>query len=300
MSASKPAVGVYVDVSNLNLSGGRNLQFGVLRRFACRDGAEALHLNAYLAHDLERAASDPEYQRKTAAFHHAVRREGFAVHLKPVEWRQGQGGSYLRSDADLDLALDALLQAHSLDRVVLASGDGDFTRLVRLLQEGGCRVELVGMDNVSPLLRQQADHYVSGYLIPNLAPIGPPPSRWRYKDRRQDGPRWGEPGSRVRGWCCAHDPQGQKGRLGFYLADRPATWGEAPEQGEIGQAEFFDLQLPAGVHPQRLPNRRLIFEFGLARVAAGWMATTITLAGKPPASFSASQPLEAQPCPHTA
>ena len=44
---SKPAqylptssrVGVYVDVSNLSLNGGYHLQYGVLREFACRDGA---------------------------------------------------------------------------------------------------------------------------------------------------------------------------------------------------------------------------------------------------------------------
>ena len=290
---SNLTVGAYVDVSNLNLSGGRNLQFSVLRRFACRDGAEALHLNAYLAYDPERAERDPLYQRRTAAFHHAIREQGFKVHLKPVEWRQGQGGRYLRSDADLDLALDALLQSRNLDRIVIASGDGDFTRLSRLLQERGCRVEVVGLDNVSPLLKRQANLYVTGYLIPGLVPDGLSQGR---KERQESGAAWGEPGSRVRGWCWTHKTSERTGVFRFYRADRPALWGEN-DAAAFDEAVFGDRQLPEGTHPELLPNRSLLFEFGLAGEENNWRAVDIRLAGRPPANFfQRAVPEEAQPC----
>ena len=50
--------GVYVDVENTMRNGGRGMRFDVLRDYACRDGAEAIRLNAYLAFDEERAEHD--------------------------------------------------------------------------------------------------------------------------------------------------------------------------------------------------------------------------------------------------
>jgi len=40
----------------------------------------------------------------------------------------------VKANADLELAVDALLQAENLDYVLLETGDGDFMRLVRALQ----------------------------------------------------------------------------------------------------------------------------------------------------------------------
>jgi uncharacterized LabA/DUF88 family protein len=48
----------------------------------------------------------------------------------------------LAHEADLDLAVDALVQAENLDYILLGTGDGDFVRLVRALQNRGRRVDI--------------------------------------------------------------------------------------------------------------------------------------------------------------
>jgi uncharacterized LabA/DUF88 family protein len=52
-----------------------------------------------------------------------------------------------KANADMDLAIDAVLQARNLDRIILLTGDGDFIRLVLALQNMGCRVEVIGFNN---------------------------------------------------------------------------------------------------------------------------------------------------------
>src|SRR5438067_5243170 len=190
--------GVYVDVENTTRNGGRGLRFDVLRDFACRDGADALRLNAYLAYDAERARHDPYYRNNATGFHFAMRSVGFKVIEKPVQWYTNEDGVRVsKANSDLDLAVDMPLQSAKLDRVVLISCDGDSVQVVRALQNMGCRVELIGFQNVSYDLRCESDVFVSGYLIPGLLPVAlktaaPPPAR---------PPAWGEAGSRVRGTC---------------------------------------------------------------------------------------------------
>ena len=46
---TKTRVGIFVDAANLIHNGGGRLQYGVLRDFACRDGAEAVRLNIYVS-----------------------------------------------------------------------------------------------------------------------------------------------------------------------------------------------------------------------------------------------------------
>ena len=74
----------------------------------------------------------------------------------------------------------------------------DFARVVAAVQNKGCRVEVVALDNASFVLRREVDLFMSGYLIPDLVPTvvngGPMP----------DATEWGEVGSIVRGTCYFH------------------------------------------------------------------------------------------------
>ena len=88
-----------------------------------------------------------------------------------------EGVMTTQANADMDLAIDALQQARNLDRVILLSGDGDFIRLVIALQNMGCRVEVIGFNNVSQELKEAADSYISGFLIPGLLPLSAEGSR---------------------------------------------------------------------------------------------------------------------------
>ena len=146
--------------------------FDALREFACRDGADAIRLNAYLAFDEERSHRDHDYRSRATRYHFALRDVGFKVIEKPVQWYTNEDGVRVsKANSDLDLAVDMLLQSAKLDRVVLVSGDGDFVQVVRALQNMGCRVELIGFQNVSYDLRCESDVFVSGYLIPGLLPV---------------------------------------------------------------------------------------------------------------------------------
>ena len=246
--------GVYVDVENTTRNGGRGLRFDVLRDFACRDGADTLRLNAYLAYDAERARHDSYYRNNAQGFHFAMRSVGFKVIEKPVQWFTNEDGIRVsKANSDLDLAVDMLLQSARLDRVVLVSGDGDFVQVVRALQNNGCRVELVGFQSVSYDLRCEADLFVSGFLIPGLLPQGP--------ERR---PRWGEMGSRVRGTCRHYNAERGFGFLRYMVSIDNLTAGDPSAPDSPYRDAFFHFSaMPPDLDRMVLPNRDMIFEFTL-------------------------------------
>ena len=248
-------VGVYVDAENVTRNGGRGLRYDVLREFACRDGADALRLNSYTSRDPERAEQDDVYVRNVRSFHEALRDFGYKVIVKPVKWYLNEDGNrFGKANSDLDMAVDVLLEARNIDRVLLATGDGDFTKVVRALQNMGCRVEVVAFDNVSGDLRREADLFVSGYLIPRLLP-----------DETR-GPDWGEEGSRVRGLCYWYDSLKGFGFIRYLRSFAGPLWVTDTTREDSPYVSTFvhssELQ-KAGIDTARLPSRRLILEFAL-------------------------------------
>ncbi|MCK6512333.1 NYN domain-containing protein [Myxococcota bacterium] len=247
-------VGVFVDVENINRTGGFGMRYDILRRFACRDAADPVRLNAYVAFDEERAQSDRPYKKRVLDFYLVLRDLGYKVIEKKVKWFNERGTRYAKANVDLDLAVDALLQSEALDRVLLVTGDGDFDRVVRALQNKGCRVEVVAFRNVSLSLRREADFFMSGYLIPNLLPI----------DRERASPAsWGEAESRVRGTCYSF-----KENFGFMrFLDRIGSdiWiTDSRDQASPYQTAFVHISdFPPGFDPFLLPSRDFIFEFDI-------------------------------------
>lgn len=254
---SHAKVGVYVDAANISRNGGQRMQYDVLREFACRDLAEALRLNVYLTYDEERAGASPLYRDKARAYQSALRELGYKVIEKRVKWFEDENGNrYAKANADLDMAVDLLLQSQNLDRVLLVTGDGDFVQVVRALQNKGLRVEVLAFDNVSEELRREADLYVSGYLVPSLLPTrGEDPSA-----------AWGEIGSRVRGYCYHHDDNKGYGFMRFLVENSPYLWKTDSRDADspYRTAFFHDSSMPDGVNVARLPSRNHIFEFTLA------------------------------------
>jgi len=268
-------VGVYVDVTNIYRNGGNRMRYEVLREFAARDAAELVRLNAYVSFDEERARQDQDYRARTNNFYSTLRDYGYKVIKKTVRWYQDETGKfYGKANADLDLAVDALLQSENLDRMLIATGDGDFIQVVRALQNKGCRVEIVAFDNVSSELRYEADMYFSGYLIPNLIP----PVR---DTNRVNSPNWGEEGSRVRGVCYWHHSDQSYGFLRFLKKINAGLWltdTRLPDS-PYESAFFPDANLPARVDLSMLPSRDYIFEFALSKSSRqeGWLAVDIDL-----------------------
>jgi uncharacterized LabA/DUF88 family protein len=259
-SKSSARVGVYVDVANINRNGGYGMGYEVLREFACRDKGEALRLNAYVSFDAEKARREAYYSQRTNSFYSVLRDFGYKVIQKEVKWFTDEDGNRVaKANADLDLAVDALLQSENLDRVLLVTGDGDFVQVVRALQNRGCRVEVVAFRNVSADLRREADMFMSGYLIPNLLPL---------ESKTGEENIWGEVEHRVRGICYYH--KNDFGFMRFLKRIDQNLWMTDAKHPDspYGTAWFHDSSLPNGlgsVIAADLPSRKYIFEFRLMR-----------------------------------
>ncbi len=162
-------VGIFVDGSNIQSNGGFGMDYNVLRNLATRDGAMPVRMNTYIAFDTRRAEQDTIYRDKNRGYHEALRRTGFKVVIKAVKWqRDDEGNEHPKSNADLDMAVDMLLQTQKLDRVLLCTGDGDMAKVVGALQDRGIRVDVLGFNNVSRELRETADQYIDGFMVPGL------------------------------------------------------------------------------------------------------------------------------------
>ncbi len=173
--------GVFLDLENLTRNGGWGMRYPTIRSLVEAQNVSLLRANAYLAIDRERESAEREYRQRNEDFRRAIRRTGFHLVLKQIRrYRNEYGETVVKANADLDLAVDALLQAENLDYVLLGSGDGDFLRLVRALQNRGKRVDLLSFANTSSELQQEVDVYFSGFLVPDLLPVkGPGENRHR-------------------------------------------------------------------------------------------------------------------------
>jgi uncharacterized LabA/DUF88 family protein len=98
---------------------------------------------------------------------------GYTVVTKPAkEFTDAQGRRRFKGNMDIELAIDMLELAGSVDHMVLFSGDGDFRRLVEATQRRGVRVTVVSTIRSQPPmvadeLRRQADHF---HDLVDLAP----------------------------------------------------------------------------------------------------------------------------------
>lgn len=172
--------GVFLDMDNLMRNGGWGLRYDVVKALAEAQGTTVLRANAYMARDRDREELDADYRAQKEAYRDAIRRNGFHLILKEVKrYWTADGEEVLKANADLDLAVDAMLQQENLDYILLGTGDGDFLRLVRALQSRGKRVDLISFANTSGELRREVDNHHSGFLIPGLLPIDGTRARMR-------------------------------------------------------------------------------------------------------------------------
>jgi len=262
-------IGLYIDVANITRNGGYGMRFDVLRDFACRDHGEPIRLNAYVAYDEERARTDHDYRERTFNFHSTLRDYGYKVIEKIVTWYTDEAGvRFGKANADLDMAVDALLQSENLDKVMMATGDGDFIQVVRALQNKGCRVESVAFLNVSSNLRREVDLFMSGYLIPNLLPV----------PEADPKKNWGEVGSKVRGICYTYNHSKNFGFMRFLSKIGPGLWITDTRRTDspYGTAFAHESAFAAGVDINLLPSREFIFEFDLIQGEKGMQAANIT------------------------
>ncbi|HPG88923.1 MAG TPA: NYN domain-containing protein, partial [Hyphomicrobium sp.] len=91
---------------------------------------------------------------------------GFTMVTKPTkEFTDATGRRKIKGNMDIELAVDCMRLADSLDHIVIFSGDGDFRSLVSALQEKGKRVSVISTLQTQPPmvadeLRRQADQFI--------------------------------------------------------------------------------------------------------------------------------------------
>ena len=144
-----------------------------------------MRLNAYVAIDEDRAGSDPNY-KNTLNFILTLRDLGFKAVEKAIRWYTDDSGrTYGKANLDMEMGLDIVSQSDRLDLIYLFTGDGDFCSVVSMVQNKGCRVELIAFSNVSARLRREVDIFIPG--IPDPGPLAhharplpgrPPGARW--------------------------------------------------------------------------------------------------------------------------
>lgn len=99
---------------------------------------------------------------------------GYTLVTKPArEYLDTTGRRKVKSSMDVEIAVDAMRLAESLDHAVIFSGDGDFRGLVAALQQRGTRVTVASTLQTQPAmvsdeLRRQADQFLE---LAELSPI---------------------------------------------------------------------------------------------------------------------------------
>lgn len=265
-------VGIFVDAINVTMNGGFGLRYDILRKFACRGEATPSRLNVYLAYDERRAKEDAAYKEKTDRFSEVLRDFEYKVIEKPMQYYRDQETNELitKSTIDMDMAVDLLTQAKSLDKVVMLTSNGSYVSVVNSIQKEGCRVELIGFDNISRDLKKEVDLFVSGYLIPGLLPIESP-----YE--------WGQVGSRVRGVCYDFSHSDGYGFLRYLDQINDNLWvtdsrfEESPYKTVFSHVSQFEENFDTSY----LPSRDLIFEFDLVENEKGLVGQDIVLVSAP-------------------
>lgn len=91
---------------------------------------------------------------------------GYRMVTKPTkEFVDSSGRRKVKGNMDIELAVDAMEMADSIDHMVLFSGDGDFRSLVEAMQRHGKRISVVSTICTDPPmiaddLRRQADQFI--------------------------------------------------------------------------------------------------------------------------------------------
>ena len=156
LSASPPArVGVFVDAANIELACDR-----LRARFDWRKILDMVTKDRILVRAIAYSPvhDDPGVSIETQRFVEPFLDKGFKVVTKPLK-RFADGT--IKANVDIELALDIIEMLDRLDVVVLASGDGDFQRLVEVIQAKGIRVEVLSVGaSTASNLRHAADKFI--------------------------------------------------------------------------------------------------------------------------------------------
>jgi len=158
--------GVYVDFDNIASNGLGSLNFSAVRRHY--EGAGLVtQAHVYLAHHEELEKTSQKYASWRKGVRLRLEQSGFLQHVKtPKVYQSAAGEITTKANCDVELTVDVMLHSGRLDRVVLMTGDGDFVRLVRALQDMSVWVEVAAAAGISQELAKAANSVLNPLLIP--------------------------------------------------------------------------------------------------------------------------------------
>ncbi len=150
-----PKTAIFLDVPNLIYAAeqmGVRVHFGKLLDYLTQN-RELVRATAYAP-----ITDDPTTRFEQQRFVAPVLGHGYKVVTKA--WKRFADGG-MKANFDIELAVDILTMSDRLDIVVLMSGDGDFRRVVELVESKGVRVEVVAFASSTAMeLRAVADSYI--------------------------------------------------------------------------------------------------------------------------------------------
>lgn len=162
----RPRIGIFLE-ENLFIrarKSGKFVDLAAIRSMASSIG-EIVHASAHLSYDANQSSGSA-----MNSLWMALRRAGFQVFAEP-RGTTGHGQQKSRVDVDMAYAIGRLTVTKGLDMVVLGTGDGDFTNLVRDL--GAATVTTVilspGRDQTSPDLLMAAATFFEVEELPAAA-----------------------------------------------------------------------------------------------------------------------------------
>nr|WP_297805332.1 NYN domain-containing protein [Tepidiforma sp.] len=153
--APAPRIGVFVDAANIELALDRLKHRVNWRKLLdyLSEGRQLVRAVAYSP-----VHEDPGVSLETQRFAEPFLDNGFRVVTKP--FKRFSDGT-IKANVDIEMALDIMEMLDRLDVVVLVSGDGDFERLVEVVQAKGVRVEVVSVgSSTASNLRHAADRFI--------------------------------------------------------------------------------------------------------------------------------------------
>ncbi|MBE0461718.1 MAG: NYN domain-containing protein [Candidatus Aminicenantes bacterium] len=146
-------VGIFVDVQNLYYSAKFIYKSKVNFQSVMNEALRGRHLIRAIAYVIKADVKDE------ANFFDALKSIGYEVKAKDLQIFYGGAK---KGDWDVGIAMDMIELAPRLDAVVLVSGDGDFTPLVKHMKYAmGCFVEVMAFGkSCSQKLIEEADKYI--------------------------------------------------------------------------------------------------------------------------------------------
>lgn len=173
-------VGVFVDVQNMYYSAkalySRKVDFGKVLEVAVGNRV-LIRAIAYVI----KAESEQEQP-----FFESLKKRGLELRMKDL---QTFYGGNKKGDWDVGIAMDIMRLAAKLDVIVLVSGDGDFTELLKHVKALGCRAEVLAFGpSSSSMLRGEADTFIDLADIKDAILIHDPSLRLRSGRRRAQRP----------------------------------------------------------------------------------------------------------------